>query len=240
MEVAEVKAAFPDMECVVFPKSDYPAFWKMVGALRDFFGKSVVSAEDELRLRSIRDASVLRGLLADTPESLDEFLRHAEAKIHFIFGKNPMDPRAIELINKTNQFNLNGVRFSESEWMSHLKDPAAFLVVVNYEDKFGPLGKIAVITGKADNRRLFVNAWVMSCRAFSRRIEHQCLKYLFEKFAAEEIFFGFQETPRNSPLQEFLLQWSNAPLSGNISISCAAFYVKAPSLYHRVEEDVLG
>jgi FkbH-like protein len=60
MEVAEVKAAFPDMECVVFPKNDYPAFWKMVGGLRDLFGKRAVSAEDELRLRSIRDAGVLR------------------------------------------------------------------------------------------------------------------------------------------------------------------------------------
>jgi FkbH-like protein len=151
-----------------------------------------------------------------------------------------MDPRALELINKTNQFNLNGARFNESAWISHLQDPAAFLVVVDYEDKFGPLGKIAVITGKADNRKLFVDAWVMSCRAFSRRIEHQCLKYLFEKFAAEEIVFDFRETPRNGPLQEFFRPWSNGPLSGDIHISGAAFSAKAPSLYHLVEEEVLG
>ncbi|MCX6347920.1 MAG: HAD-IIIC family phosphatase [Candidatus Aureabacteria bacterium] len=240
MEVAEVKAVFPDMECVVFPQSDYPAFWKMLGRLRDLFGKSVVSTEDEFRLRSIRDAGVLRELSADAPRSLDEFLSLAEAKIRFTFGKSPMDPRALELINKTNQFNLNGARFNEAAWMSHLKDPAKFLLVVNYEDKFGPLGKIAVITGKADRRRLSVDAWVMSCRAFSRRIEHQCLKYLFKKFAAEEIVFDFRETPRNGPLQEFLAQWFNGPLSGNIPISGAAFSAKAPSLYHRVEEEVLG
>jgi len=239
MEVAEVKAVFPDMECVVFPQSDYPALWKMLRRLRDLFGRSVVTAEDELRLRSIRDAGVLRGLSADAPDSLDEFLSLAEAKIHFTFGKRPLDPRALELINKTSQFNLNGVRFSESAWMNHLKDPAAFLVLVNYEDKFGPLGKIAVITGKADIQRLFVDAWVMSCRAFSRRIEHQCLKYLFKKFAAEEIVFDFRETPRNGPLQEFFRKWSNGPLSGNIHISGAAFRANAPSLYHRVEEEVL-
>ena len=53
--------------------------------------------------------------------------------------------RAFELINKTNQFNLNGKRFSESDWLSFLQDPAAFLLTASYEDKYGPLGKVAVI-----------------------------------------------------------------------------------------------
>jgi FkbH-like protein len=240
MEVAEVKAAFPDMECLVFPKDDHQAFWKMLWRLREFFGKSVLSAEDEFRLRSIRDANVLRKPPVGTPDSLDEFLSHVEAKIHFTFGKSPEDPRAFELINKTNQFNLNGVRFNESAWVNCLKDPAAFLVVVSYEDKYGPLGKIAVIMGNAADKKVFVDAWVMSCRAFSRRIEHQCLQYLFKKFAAEEILFDFRQTPRNSPLQEFFLQWSNGPLSEKTSISRAMFVARNPSLFHRVEEEILG
>ena len=31
MEAAEVKAAFPEMECIVFPKDDYSAFWNSTG-----------------------------------------------------------------------------------------------------------------------------------------------------------------------------------------------------------------
>ena len=89
--------------------------------------------------------------------------------------------RAFELINKTNQFNLNGRRWKEPEWRRFLGEPGAFLVTASYEDKFGPLGEIAAMLGTAGAGKLSVDAWVMSCRAFSRRIEHQCLKYLFER-----------------------------------------------------------
>ena len=121
-------------------------------------------------------------------------------------GADTRDNRAFELVNKTNQFNLNGKRFSESDWLSCLQDPAAFVLTASYEDKYGPLGKIAVVMGKAAGRKVYVSTWVMSCRAFSRRIEHQCLKYLFEKLDADEIVFDYEVTPRNGPIQDFFAE----------------------------------
>lgn len=239
MEVAEVHAAFPEMECIVFPKSDYLAFWKLLRRLRDLFGKIVVTEEDAIRLQSIRNANVLREYSRTTHGSLDDFLQNAEAKILFTFGKRASDARALELINKTNQFNLNGRRFSESAWSSRLKNPETFLVTATYEDKFGPLGKIAVLLGRVESKTLFVDAWVMSCRAFSRRIEHQCLKYLFEKFKTDEIVFDFEATPRNSPLQEFFKQWLGDLPAHGFSISKASFFEKVPSISHHVEEEVI-
>jgi len=237
MEVAEVHTAFPEMECIVFPKSDYVAFWKLLRRLRDLFGKIVVTEEDAIRLRSLRNANVLREYSKTTPGSLDDFLQNAGAKILFTFGKQAGDARAFELINKTNQFNLNGRRFNESAWSSRLKNPETFLVTVTYEDKFGPLGKIAVLLGRAESKKILVDTWVMSCRAFSRRIEHQCLKYLFEKFKADEIVFDFEATPRNGPLQEFFKQWlDNLPAHG-FFISKTSFFEKTPSLSHHVEEE---
>ena len=50
-------------------------------------------------------------------------------------------------MNKTNQFNLNGVRYTEAEWKSLSRRPGAFLATVSYEDRFGPLGRIAVLGG---------------------------------------------------------------------------------------------
>ena len=113
------------------------------------------------------------------------------------------DPRALELVNKTNQFNLNGVRYTEADWKNRLARPGAFLAMVSYRDKFGPLGKIAVLEGRREEETLFIDAWVMSCRAFSRRIEHRCLQTMFEHYAAREILFNFQPTPRNGPLRDF-------------------------------------
>jgi len=238
MEIAEVAAAFPELECLLFPKNDYPLVWKALKRLRDFFGKGVVSQEDSFRLQSIRDATALREFSKTDNGSLDNFLRDADAKILFTLGKNPGDARALELINKTNQFNLNGRRLKESDWLSYLKEPTTFLLTAIYQDKFGPLGKIAVLLGRQEHRRLFIDTWVMSCRAFSRHIEHQFLKYLFEKYDADEIIVDFEETSRNGPLQEFLKPWLEGLPSQRQTISKDSFFEKAPHLYHRVEEDV--
>jgi FkbH-like protein len=238
MEVAEVHAVFPQMECVVFPEGDYQAIWDLLKRLRDSFGKGIVSPEDEIRLRSIRAASTLRSSLQERGPGTEDFLRNAEATITFCLGTEARDNRAFELINKTNQFNLNGKRFSESDWLCFLQDPAAFLLTASYEDKYGPLGKIAAVMGKMAGRKLYVNAWVMSCRAFSRCIEHQCLKYLFEKLDADEIVFDYEATPRNAPLQDFFAALLGGPPAPALSVRKACFNAKAPALSHRIVEVV--
>ena len=240
MEVAEVKAAFPETECIVFPTNDYQGIWNLLKRMRDLFGKSVISEEDSIRLKSIRGAGVLRESLDATGGSFDDFLQSADASIRFTFGKQAADNRAFELINKTNQFNLNGKRLTDAAWKTYLNDPATFVMAASYEDKFGPLGKIAVLLGRIQGKSLRIDSWVMSCRAFSRRIEHQSLKQLFEKFDAEEIGFDYQPTPRNGPLQEFFTELLGSPLTADMRLSRAAFSEKSPSLFHRVEEAVNG
>jgi FkbH-like protein len=238
MEVAEVHAAFPEMDCVVFPQGDHQAIWDLLKRLRDGFGKGLVSPEDEIRLGSIRAASTINDGLNEGGLRADDFLRHVEATITFSLGTDAHDQRAFELINKTNQFNLNGRRLSESEWLSFLKDPAAFLLTASYEDKYGLLGKIAVILGKIEGHKLHVRSWVMSCRAFSRRIEQQCLKYLFEKLDAEEIVFDYEATARNGPLQEFFAELLGGPAAPDLSVHKSGFSARVPALFHRVVEDV--
>ena len=45
-----------------------------------------------------------------------------------------------------------------------------------------------------------ITTWVMSCRAFSRRIEFATLRELFENFAVDEIALEFKATPRQWPI----------------------------------------
>jgi FkbH-like protein len=236
MEAAEVKAAFPTMECLVFKKDDYQAVWDLLVNLRASFGKAAISNEDAIRLESLRSAAPLLDALGQDGNASDEFLKRADAFVSFDFTKRPKDGRAFELVNKTNQFNLNGKRFSESEWTKFLADPASFLVAVTYQDKYGPLGKIAVVLGKVHEKKLHITAWVMSCRAFSRRIEHHSLKRLFEKFDADEAVFDFQATERNGPTQDFFLELAGEPPQPGLKISRTSFLEKAPPLFHRVEE----
>ena len=138
--------------------------------------------------------------VAIVPESVKDL----GAEVKCSFGKFPLDPRALELVNKTNQFNLNGRRYSEASWHNYLLDPMSVLLVASYTDKFGPLGKVGVLAGRRVGRRLVVNAWVLSCRAFSRRIEYQCLADVIANNDIAEVEFDYARTERNGPLTECL------------------------------------
>jgi len=206
LELAEVKASHPNVECIQFPTKKSTAIYDLALRLRDLFGKSALLEEDFIRAESIRrsysrasDYEAAKGAPAD-------FLDDLRAEISFHFDKSPLDPRALELVNKTNQFNLNGRRYTEVSWQTYVRNPATFLLIASYKDKFGPLGKVAVLAGREDGKKLHVDTWVMSCRAFSRRIEFACLGELLARFDADEIEFDFVKTERNGPLREFLTE----------------------------------
>jgi FkbH-like protein len=235
IELAEVKAVWPEIECRLFPKKDYGAANRLLRELRDLFGKSSVGAEDALRMESIRAAAQRAEDPAQSGVSADEFLAQAESVMEVEFNPPPEDARVLELVNKTNQFNLNGQRHTESEWRRDLDNPGAFVMVVSYKDKFGALGKIAVLKGARNNGHVDVSAWVMSCRAFSRRIEHRSLEILFERFGAGEVRFQFEPTPKNSPLREMFEGFLDTPPTGDFALSRARFAERVPALHHKVE-----
>jgi len=152
------------------------------------------------------------------------------------YGIGADDRRTFDLINKTNQFNLNGRRFTESEWRERFQGPGHFAATVSYADKYGPLGKIAVVAGRCDGGKLAVDVWVQSCRAFSRRIEHHTLRSLFERFGAREMEFDYQATGRNGPLGEFMGELAGGEVgAGPVRIDRASFEGRCPGLPHRVE-----
>jgi FkbH-like protein len=235
MELEEVRAALPGIECILFPKSDDAAGLALLRRLRDLFGKPRLSEEDAYRLKSIQQ----NRQFAETsgkPGSAEEFLSTINAVITLEFNPPASDRRVVELVNKTNQFNLNGVRYTDGEWEDALRQPQGFAIAVSYQDKFGPLGKIAVLRGRTEQDRIHVETWVMSCRAFSRRIEHQSIAQLFRRFEADEIVFDFQQTARNSVLKEFLSALLGHCPESESRLSREVFENRCPPLYHEVTE----
>jgi FkbH-like protein len=236
LDLAEVKTAHPEIECLAFPRDDDAAAYRLLENLRDLFGKQSISAEDEIRLASLRSSQAAAEVSTLQGASPEQFLQEAGGKLSLSFSKLPPDPRALDLLNKTNQFNLNGRRHTEASWSDYRNDSKVFLLVASYEDKFGPLGKIAVLAGRREGNRLSVDHWVMSCRAFSRRIEHGCLLHLFQKFGAEEVSFDFSATPRNGPLQDFFMAILGAAPRKDFSISRQSLLEKCPPVYLRIQE----
>ncbi len=235
IELEEVRVAHPGIECILFPKSDDAAGLALLRRLRDLFGKPSLSDEDAYRIRSIRQNHQF-AQTNGTPASADQFLSGIEATLTLEFNPPASDRRVVELVNKTNQFNLNGVRYTAGEWDEALRQPQSFAVAVAYQDKFGPLGKVAVVRGREEQKRIHVETWVMSCRAFSRRIEHQCIAQLFRRFAAEEMVFDFKPTAKNGPLRDFLSGMLGQQLEPEVRLKREVFESQCPKLYHEVRE----
>jgi FkbH-like protein len=239
MELTEVRAAHAGIECFLFPKDDPDAVLVLLERLRELFGKTFISEEDRIRSGSIRAAAELQDAVSGSLSSYEEVLKQSEGRIHFHLGNKRSNNRAFELVSKTNQFNLNGRRYAETEWQSYFRQDGAFLLTLAYQDKFGPLGEIAALLGrKMPNRTLRIDTWVMSCRAFSRRIEYQCLRYLFANFDVEEIVFDWVATSRNGPLSDFLGEFGE--LQREFRLSRTRLEAACPALFHVIEETVRG
>lgn len=233
LELEEVRAAHPGIECLLFPKNDYAAGYAFLQRLRDLFGKPALSEEDGFRLESIRVNQELVKANGDAG-SAEQFLASLDAKITLEYNPPADDKRVVELVNKTNQFNLNGLRYTEADWQQAATAPGAFVIAISYADKFGPLGKIAVLMGTKEGQNLHVRTWVMSCRAFSRRIEHACVAELFRNFGPERIYFDFKTTAKNGPTSDFLSQFSENASDGPVAIESTVFETKTPKLYHQI------
>ena len=119
------------------------------------------------------------------------------------YSKVVKSDRSLELVNKTNQFNMNGIRYAESDWAVELSRAGATLMLASYEDRFGKLGRIGVILGRLESDFFRIKVWVMSCRAFGRRIDYLCLRECFDRYSCP-ILFDFEPTPRNGPFRDFL------------------------------------
>lgn len=235
MEVAEVNAAFPQMTCLVFPRGDADKLLDLLCRLRGLFGRQEILEEDRLRATSLRASEHFEVERKSVSE--EDFLVQLGAEITLDFRKTTGDPRPLELVNKTNQFNLNGRRWTEGEWGALLARPESFLAVVSYSDKFGPLGRIAVMAGRQESGVARVLSWVMSCRAFSRRIEHHTLDRVFTALGADCLEFEYQPTERNGPLREFFARFFDPlPAAGPLTLNRGSFDARIPKLPHTIKE----
>ncbi|MFZ1785047.1 MAG: HAD-IIIC family phosphatase [Ferruginibacter sp.] len=99
-------------------------------------------------------------------------------------------PRAAQLSQRSNQFNLRTVRYSEADIETLAADEDFFTFTFNLADKFGDNGLISlIILKKEDEQTLFIDTWLMSCRVLKRGMENFTLNTI-AGFAKQK-GFGF-------------------------------------------------
>lgn len=90
-------------------------------------------------------------------------------------------PRVAQLSQRSNQFNLRTIRYTEADIEALAADPDVIGLSFTLEDKFGDNGLIAVVIMKEqDAETLFVDTWFMSCRVLKRGMENFTLNTMVE------------------------------------------------------------
>ena len=114
-------------------------------------------------------------------------------------------PRVAQLSQRSNQFNLRTVRYTEGDITAIAEKPDCIDLSFTLEDKFGDNGLIAVvIMKKQDADTLFVDTWFMSCRVLKRGMENFTLNTMVEKAKAKgfkRIVGEYIPTPKNKMVE---------------------------------------
>jgi len=198
IELTEVENALSGISVLRFPESidALPAFLRKIAEL---FPRQAVTAEDAQRTDLYRRR--LSSMVPNNSAGADitEFLRGLGMVLTITDRSSGDRTRAVQLINKTNQFNLNGRRFTDDE-VGELLAHGGRLLTAELADRTGSHGEILAFL--MDRDRL-VRAFVMSCRVFQRHVEFAFLAWLAGT-QDKPLAMDFVETARNEPIRQFL------------------------------------
>lgn len=125
-------------------------------------------------------------------------------------------PRVAQLSQRSNQFNLRTVRYTDADIEALANDPNVIDLSFTLEDKFGDNGLIAVVIMKPlDKETLFVDTWFMSCRVLKRGMENFTLNTMVEKAKAagyKKIVGEYIPTPKNKMVENHYIVLGFKPI----------------------------
>ncbi len=200
IEIDDVKKNLPEVKSLIFPKKS-EEFLNFLNSISSNFQKNYITKEDLNRVSNYQKNKNIKIKVKKGSEyNIDKFLNTLKMKLKVVRKKlsNKDLERPFQLINKTNQFNINGERLSEKQFKKTLKTKGS-LFSAFYKDKTGEYGE--VITLLADNKKNVIS-FVMSCRVFQRKIELEFLRLLITSgFKINK--FAFKKTKKNEPFRIF-------------------------------------
>ncbi|MDR1741349.1 MAG: HAD-IIIC family phosphatase [Synergistaceae bacterium] len=205
MERAAVRAGCPGVAVPDFPSdtSMLPAF--MADVARTYFTAVSVGEEDRAKTEMYR-AEDARAEARGRHASLEEYLASLEMKLDLSPLSPEQIPRAAQLTQKTNQFNLTTIRRTEADFRALLSDPSYRVWIAGLSDRFGDYGRIALVVAKIAPPEAVIESFIMSCRAMGRGVEEEILSRVERRLAedgAREARGLYRETAKNGLVRDF-------------------------------------
>src|SRR5262249_42497134 len=154
-----------------------PAGYIMALEKHRYFQPVTLSAEDLQRTGFYR-ADAAREVAESTAEDLEGVLRmlDMDGRVGPI-GAATLE-RSVQLIHRSNQFNLTTRRHSAAEVQAMLESDCWLTRTVSLRDRFGDNGLISVLLAKISDGALAIDTWLMSCRVLKRGVEQFLLGHL--------------------------------------------------------------
>ncbi len=151
--------------------SDDPAEVPAVLADAGYFEALAITAEDRERTAQYQENRARDQLLANSPD-LEGYLRGLDMRMVWKRFDTIGQQRIVQLINKTNQFNLTTRRHTDEDITAIMQDEKSFGLQIRLLDRFGDNGIIAIVIGRMlEPKVVTIDTWLMSCRVLGRQVE---------------------------------------------------------------------
>jgi len=195
-----------ELPMVMVPEmGEDPAEYVHTLAAAGYFEGLRITAEDHDRAAMYQANAERERLKQASAGGSDTNLASYLASLQMSLTAGPIDarslPRATQLINKTNQFNLTTKRMTECEVAAATRNPKMVTLQVRLADRFGDNGMIAVLFACTDRDEAQIQLWLMSCRVLGRSVEHACLNLLVEQLrtmGVERVYGLYKPTAKNA------------------------------------------
>ena len=115
--------------------------------------------------------------------------------------------RVTELINRTNQFNLQGSRTNFREVTAWHGSKQHIILTAQTADRFGDMGTTCIAVAEITGEEIFVPIFVLSCRVFGYGVERSVLNHLktmAQLLGIRRMAAHYIKTAQNQPCADFL------------------------------------
>lgn len=219
-----VRSMLPEVTVPELPED--PALYLSYLKEQNLFETISYSEADQDRTRQYREEAG-RTSLKQQFATYGEYLEHlgmvAEAKPFDTFHI----PRIAQLSQRSNQFNLRTVRYTEEEAAELARDDRYITLYFTLRDKFGDHGLISIVVMKKEEDTLFIENWLMSCRVLKRTMEAFIVNTILEeakKAGKSRVVGEYIRTPKNAMVEHLYEEMGFHPLGeGRYEIATDAY-----------------
>ena len=198
-----VRTYLPEVHVVEVPTD--PAMYVLQMEKESPFEWLQLTNEDLKRTDSYKENRKRKNLQAEFVD-YDEYLNALEMKGSVDRLKELDTERFVQLINKSNQFNLRTIRYSESEIRQMKQDENCRCLSARLMDKYSDYGLISCVILKKIEGKCFIDTWVMSCRVLKRGVESMMFEAICRtahEMNCTEITAEYRQTKKNAMVKDF-------------------------------------